>query len=131
MLALGMRRPERLRKLEALPPLPTEADFGMVIFSRYITVARKREMVKLFLLLCNLSVIMEDIAVFQRRVRYSQLWDAENWELTLQEIELVMGFERRLKVWKDDLNYAGGNRVKRPYIRYGLPMFHILQIMCE
>jgi hypothetical protein len=131
MVALGMRRTERLLKLEALPPFPAKEDFRMDnILSRYTPVARKREMVDLFLFLCKLSIIMEDVAVFQRSVRYSQLWDADNWDLTLEEIERVMQLERMLNTWKDDLNYVG-NRAKRPQIRDHLPMFHILHIMCE
>lgn len=127
-----MRRPERLFKLEALPPLPAEADFGVdVMLSRYTTVARKRKLVKLFLSFCKLSIIMEDIAVFQRSVRYSKMWDAKNWELTPKEIELVMTLERRLKTWKDGLNYVVGNRAKRRYIRDGIPMLYVLQIIGE
>jgi hypothetical protein len=132
MVALGMRRPERLLLLEALPPLLTEAEFGTnTLVSRYTTVGRKRKTVKLFLLLCKLSMIMEDIAVFQRSVRYSQLWDVENRELTLQEIELVMGLERRLKIWKEDLNSAVINRAKRRCTRDRFPMPYVLQIMGE
>jgi hypothetical protein len=132
MVALGMRRPERLLLLEALLPLPTEADFGTnTLVSRYTTVARKKKTVKLFLLLCKLSIIMEDIVVFQRSVRYSQLWDAENRELTLQEIELVAGLERRLKSWKEDLNSAVINRAKQRCTRDRFPMLYVLQIMGE
>lgn len=125
MVAVGMRRPERLLKVEALPPLPTEAELGIKDnFSRCIEVARKRAMVKLFLLFCKLSIIMEYIVVFQRRVRYAQLWDAENREL-VQEIEQVVGLDRRLTTWKVGLNYIVRDQTER------FSMVYVLQIMCE
>lgn len=124
-----MRRPERLLKLEAQPELPTEVDFGIdAMISRCSIVSRKRKQVKLFLLLCKLSIIMEDIAVLQKNLHYSKIWDSKNWELTQQEVEVVMTCEIKLRAWKRDLNHVVGIRARR---RDAIPMSYVLQIMGE
>jgi hypothetical protein len=133
MLALGMRRPERLFKTTATPPLPTEADFGLdAVLPYYTTVSTKRKLIRLFSMLCKLSNVMEDIAFFQRNTRFSKQWDFKGSDLVRQEMGLVVEFECRLKAWKADLDHIfKGQGERKHYMRKWVPMVYVLQIMCE
>lgn len=132
MIALGMRRPERLRKLDTQPALPAEEDFGIdIMLSPYTRNIRKRKEVKLFLQLCKLSIIMEEVAVFQRNIQYSKIWHTTGRELTQEEVDVVIALEVKLRTWKNDLNCVVGNNLRRRYMRDGIPMSYILQIMGE
>jgi hypothetical protein len=131
MLALGMRRPQRLHKSNAKTPLLNERDFGLeVMFPRYVSVAGKKGQVVLFIMLCKLSNIMEDIAVFQRTVKFSDAWDNDE-NVGPQEIESVVVFDQALKSWRRDLDniIVGGD--KQRYEPDERAMVYVLQIMSK
>jgi hypothetical protein len=131
MLALGMRRPDRLHKSNANQLFPNERDLGVeVILPQFTSVPRKRAHFALFIMLCKLSNIMEDIAVFQRTVKFSYAWN-NGATVGPQELQSVMAFDQALKSWRRALdgNVIGAQEQRNEHS--GGAMVYVLQIMSE
>jgi len=132
MLAIGMRRPNRLCHEGYTRKLPTERDFGLeVLFSTDSTARLKRQQVVMFVLLCKLSDIMEEIALFQRNVTFFRDWNVETQRISREEVSQVIKLEQELKSWRAELDRVTVDRVQRRTKRSRIPFIYILRIMSE
>ena len=128
MLALGMQRPYRLHGTAKERPLPVEIDFGLeVIFPKYTSVTVKRELPNVFLLLCKLSIIMEDVAIFQRKAQFTRKWNSDI-TITLHEVRHVRNLDQAIRSWKEELFQVIRNGYSRQKMN---PLVYILKIMGE
>ncbi|KAI9743670.1 MAG: hypothetical protein M1818_002986 [Claussenomyces sp. TS43310] len=110
-----------------------EKDFGLeVLFPGYTSEVAKKEHVSLFILLCRLSNIMENVAIFQRNACFARDWSKTSASLTPQEVKYVAGFERELRSWRIQLDGAisinTGSRLRRSK-RSKTPLVYILRII--
>jgi hypothetical protein len=132
MLAIGMRRPNRLCHEGYTRKLPTERDFGLeVLFSTDSTARLKRQQVVMFVLLCKLSDIMEEIALFQRNVTFFRDWSVETQRISKEEVRQVIKLEQELKSWRAELDRVTVDRVQRRTKQSRIPFIYILRIMSE
>lgn len=126
MLALGMQRPHRLHTTAKGRPLPVGSDFGFELNSpKYTNVTLKRELPNLFLLFCKLSIIMEDVAIFQRKAQFSRKWNSDA-TLTSEEARHVWSLDQAMRSWKEELSHAIINRRSTRRIN---PLVYILKII--
>jgi hypothetical protein len=97
LLAVGMRRPDRLHETQAGRRAVSEVDFRME--------AQTMDMFA-FVWLCKLSEIMADIAIFQRDNKFSRDWNANDSCVGLSEAEKVIGLEQELRSWRGHFEMA-------------------------
>jgi hypothetical protein len=132
MLAVGMRRPNRLHKTGYVPPLPREKDFGLeVIFPNVTTLRLKKQLINFFILFCKLSNIMEEVALFQRTVQFPRDWSVELPAINWLEVQRVENFQKKLNQWRSELDHAAVDRVNRRSKQARTPLLYILRIMSE
>lgn len=132
MLAIGMRRPNRLLRKGFDLQLPSEKDFGLeILHPRSGTQRRKRQHVIMFVLLCKLSIIMEAIAMFQRSVAFARDWSDQSSSVTNDDVEQLGRLEQELKSWRSELDQATLDRVQRRTKRSNIALIYILRIMSE
>lgn len=128
MLAIGMRRPNRLNRRAYVPPLPTNKDFGREPWSpSHISRDSKEELCGMFRSLCTLSDIMEDMAIFHRSSRFLREWSEFTAKVSSQEVQQVFALEQRLICWQEDLNLTIFGR----FAICDHPLVYILKIISK
>jgi hypothetical protein len=132
MLSLGLRNSHRLQSSTDVPALPSEEDFGLEpSYPSYVDVEQKRILMSTFIPLCKLSNIMEAVAVFQRSVSFRQKWNGNLGRVKLLDMLQVIGFERRLRAWREDLDAVTREVVDSDVHRSIIVPIYSLRILSE
>lgn len=100
VLALGMRRPHRLHKTSIKDAFITENDFGLEAkYPSYTDLRMKKVTMLAFMWLCKLSLIMEELAIIQRRTKFARDWDGDKAENIVPALEELNRVHQELKDW--------------------------------
>ncbi|KAH8803134.1 hypothetical protein F5884DRAFT_861470 [Xylogone sp. PMI_703] len=116
VLALGMRRPQRLHKIpegEEEDNIITESDFGPEAkFPAFTDLPSKKSAMLTFIWFCKLSKIMANIAVAQRKHRFSRDWSGDEVGNTESELVEVNKLDAELQCWLQDFENAAAEVTK-------------------
>ena len=100
VLAFGMRRPHRLHETSIKDTFITEDDFGLEAkFPSYTNIRMKRVTILAFMWLCRMSLIMEKLAIIQRRTKFARDWDGDEAENIIPALEELNRVHQQLKAW--------------------------------
>lgn len=103
VLALGMRRPHRLHNTFITDVSITEENFGLEAkFPSYSDLGTKRVSMLAFIWLFKLSKIMVDLAVMQRRNKFSRAWEGDKAENIVPELVELDRIHQEIKTWLSD-----------------------------
>ncbi|RFU30621.1 hypothetical protein B7463_g5723, partial [Scytalidium lignicola] len=115
VLALGMRRPQRLHKIPEgeEDAIITESDFGSEAnYSSFTDLSSKKSAMLTFIWFCKLTKIMANIAVAQRKHKFSRDWNGDAVGNTASELEEVNKLDVELNSWLEEFENAAAKATR-------------------
>lgn len=130
MLAVGMRRPHRLHKKPSDMRFPSEQDFGLEAnHPSYTDIQSKRVEMATFVKLCELSEIMEAIAVFQQLTKFNVEWGRDIEGSDPAGLEEAIQLDQRLESWREAFIAAVSHKSGADFDQEVLVHVYILHIL--
>jgi hypothetical protein len=114
MLALALRRPERLHEKPHSHFRLSLPDFGREAgVPSYTDRYSKYTLIIIFTYLSDLAKIMASVAIDLESVRYCHEWDTQNKAPTSKELDKIKVLDKMVLNWRTEFDQVVANRIQR------------------